>query len=137
MSLLKYFLKDMSTWMRDLSEVKKSESITELIIPGSHNSGTFELFKNLPVGPDESELVQKLGNNPILGKFTKSIIYRWGRCQHASILDQLHLGIDRPGLFFFLLFYICFYPGQIHFTLCNAYKKIYICTGWVNAKCKT
>ena len=111
----------MSTWMRDLPEVKKSESITELIIPGSHNSGTFELFKNLPVGPDESELVQKLGNNPILGKFTKSIIYRWGRCQHASILDQLHLGIDRPGSFFTIF--------TIFAPVCN--------TGWANAMCET
>ena len=63
--------------MKDLSETKRSQRITELVIPGSHNSGTFELSKKLPVGPDESELVQKLGNNPVLGKLIKSIIYRW------------------------------------------------------------
>ena len=63
--------------MKDLSETKRSQRITELVIPGSHNSGTLELSKKLPVGPDESELVQKLGNNPVLGKLTKSIIYRW------------------------------------------------------------
>ena len=88
-----FIFQDLSNWMRDLPESKQSQSITELIIPGSHNSGTFELSKKLPVGPDESELVQKLGNNPILGKLTKSIIYRWGKCQHCSIVDQLHLGI--------------------------------------------
>ena len=63
--------------MKDLPETKRSQRITELVIPGSHNSGTFELSIKLPVGPDESELVQKLGNNPVLGKLIKSIIHRW------------------------------------------------------------
>ena len=63
--------------MENLPERKRSQRITELVIPGSHNSGTFELSKKLPVGPDESELVQKLGNNPVLGKLIKSIIHRW------------------------------------------------------------
>jgi hypothetical protein len=47
-----------------------------------------------PVGPDEKELVQKLGNNPLIGPWlVKPIIYRWARCQHATIQDQLKFGI--------------------------------------------
>lgn len=87
-------LQDLSNWMANLPDaVRSSKNLTELSIPGSHNSGTYMLSQKLPVGPDEKEIVQKLGNNPILGRLTKMIMYRWARCQHADIPEQLKLGI--------------------------------------------
>lgn len=81
-------------WMAKLPEdIKKSKKITDIAIPGSHDCGTFALDKNLPAGPDNSDILQSLGNNPILGSFVKSIIFRWSTTQHSSVLDQLNLGI--------------------------------------------
>ena len=79
--------------MQELPQSIKAKNITEIAIPGSHNSGTYKLHKSLPVGPDEIELVQKLGNNPVTGKLAKFILKRWGVCQHSDIRDQLKIGI--------------------------------------------
>ena len=89
------FLKDLSNWMSELSEdVKVNKNITQIAIPGSHDCGTYSLDKSLPVGPDEADILQTLGNNPILGPtLVKPIMYRWSTTQHSAIADQLMSGI--------------------------------------------
>jgi len=86
---------DLSNWMSELSEdVKVNKNITQIAIPGSHDCGTYSLDKSLPVGPDEADILQTLGNNPILGPtLVKPIMYRWSTTQHSAIADQLISGI--------------------------------------------
>ena len=49
--------------MSELSEdVKINKNITQIAIPGSHDCGTYSLDKSLPVGPDEADIIQSLGN---------------------------------------------------------------------------
>ena len=79
--------------MRDLPPSIKAKSITEIAIPGSHNSGTYSLSKDMPVGSDQSKLIQGIGNIPTLGRFFKSILHLWGICQHIDIEHQLQIGI--------------------------------------------
>ena len=71
----------------------KSKPLTEIAIPGSHDSGTFKLDKKMPVGHDQPEILQALGSNPVLGPLTKYIIHRWSVTQHGNMQDQLHNGI--------------------------------------------
>jgi len=86
---------DLSEWMSELSEdIKVKKNITQIAIPGSHDCGTYSLKKSLPVGPDEADILQSLGNNPILGPtLVKPIMYRWSTTQHSNITDQLSRGI--------------------------------------------
>ena len=78
-------------WMRDLpSEVKANRPLNQLVIPGSHDSFTYQLDKHLPVGPDTDKEARRLGN---LFPCVKSIIYRWSRCQKMDVEDQLTKGI--------------------------------------------
>ena len=79
--------------MSQLPASVKAKKLTEIVIPGSHDSGTYQLDKKLPVGHDEAEILQELGNNPVLGPLTKYIIHRWSITQHGNIQDQLHNGI--------------------------------------------
>ena len=52
--------------MSDLSEyVKANKNITQIAIPGSHDCGTYSLDKSLPVGPDEADILQSLGNQKL------------------------------------------------------------------------
>merc|ERR1711997_98579 len=86
---------NLSEWMSELSEdVKTNKNITQIAIPGSHDCGTYSLDKSLPVGPDEADILQTLGNNPILGPtLVKPIMYRWSTTQHSAISDHLMCGI--------------------------------------------
>ena len=79
--------------MSQLPASVKAKKLTEIVIPGSHDSGTYQLDKKLPVGHDEPEILQELGNNVVLGPLTKYIIHRWSTTQHGNIQDQLHNGI--------------------------------------------
>ena len=79
--------------MRDLPPSIKAKNITEIAIPGSHNSGTYYLSKDRPVGSDQSKFIQGIGNIPVLGNFVKSMLTLWGVCQHVDIKHQLQIGI--------------------------------------------
>ena len=82
-----------SQWMGNLPNEKQLCPLRKLVIPGSHDPGTFALDKHMEVGPDESSLLQKLSHKPLIGKVEKSVIYNWGKAQSMSIYDQLFHGI--------------------------------------------
>ena len=82
-----------SQWMGNLPYEKQLCPLRELVIPGSHDSGTFALDKGMGIGPDESPLLQKLGDIPFIGKLEESVIYNWAKAQSMSIYDQLFCGI--------------------------------------------
>lgn len=82
---------DYSRWMENLPNEKQLCPLKELVIPGSHDSGTFYLDQDMEVGPDESPTIQALGS--IFGKVAKSVVYSWSVTQSLSIYEQLLSGI--------------------------------------------
>ena len=75
---------DVSPWMEKLPKKKK---LKDLVIPGSHDSGTFSLDKNMEIGPDEPNLIRKFG------KLVKPVVYNWSVTQSMTIYEQLRSGI--------------------------------------------
>ena len=75
---------DVSQWMEKLPNEKK---LKDLVIPGSHDSGTFSLDKNMEIGPDEPNLIRKFG------KLVKPVVYNWSVTQSMTIYEQLRSGI--------------------------------------------
>ena len=78
-------------WMKDLPpEVRSTQPLTQLVIPGSHNSFTYYLDRTLPVGPDTDKGVRRIGNRL---PCAKPVIDRWSKCQRMGIAEQLNNGI--------------------------------------------
>lgn len=82
---------DYSQWMENLPNEKQLCPLKDLVIPGSHDSGTFFLDQNMEIGPDESSAIQTLGS--IFGKVAKSVIHSWSVTQSMTIYEQLLSGI--------------------------------------------
>lgn len=82
---------DLSDWMDKLSEDKKNEPLSKISIPGTHDSFTYSLNRNSPVGPDEPRWVRRISQ--VFGCLSKWIIYRWAKCQKSDCLQQLQMGI--------------------------------------------
>ena len=82
---------DYSRWMENLPNEKQLCPLKDLVIPGSHDSGTFYLHQNMEIGPDESSTIQTLGN--IFGKIAKSVVHSWSVTQSMNIYEQLLSGI--------------------------------------------
>ena len=80
-----------SRWMENLPSEKQLSPLKDLVIAGSHNSGTFSLDKNMEIGPDESSVIRTLGS--IFGKLTNSMVYNWAVTQSMTIYEQLLSGI--------------------------------------------
>lgn len=83
--------KDMSKWMESLPAEKQNSSIQTLFIPGSHDSCSFSLSKDLEISPSESKWLKALAF--LFPKTIKSIVYNWSVTQSYSIYQQLHAGI--------------------------------------------
>eukprot|EP00794_Sanderia_malayensis_P011008 gene11008-12171_t len=82
---------DAANWMSNLPEPLQKKPITDLCIPGSHDSGTFYLDKNSNIAPDESKTIKVLVR--IFGKIAKNIIYRWSVTQDLNLTEQLEHGV--------------------------------------------
>lgn len=82
------------SWMSDIHQFISELSITQLVMVGTHNSGTFDISKTSPYGPDTLGLLQKYEAAGAFSRFLLgSTMARWGQCQGASIADQLRFGI--------------------------------------------
>ena len=64
-----------------------------LLFAGSHNSGTYEVYKEWGVSPDADQSVKNLSNIPLIGTMALDIIHRWSRCQSLTVLQQLRAGV--------------------------------------------
>ena len=80
-----------SRWMEKLPSEKQLSPLKDLVIAGSHNSGTFSLDKNMGIGPDKSSVIRTLAS--IFGKVAKSVVYNWAVTQSMTIYEQLLSGI--------------------------------------------
>nr|ACO15762.1 Phosphatidylinositol-specific phospholipase C X domain-containing protein 3 [Caligus clemensi] len=81
---------DRSNWMGDLCiEIRDEIPLSNLSIPGTHNSFTYSLDKKSPIGPDSSEWLVELGKYlPLIRPY----IYRWSKCQDFNVQTQLSAG---------------------------------------------
>ena len=74
---------DRSNWMWELYEHNAAKLLSEVAIPGTHNSGTYRLNEKGDLEP---------GQPPSLG-IIKGIVKGWSQTQFRSIYDQLRDGI--------------------------------------------
>ncbi|BFZ10763.1 hypothetical protein BsWGS_13802 [Bradybaena similaris] len=79
------------TWMSSLPSSLQNLPLTELTIPGTHNSGTFSCCTTL--APDADSAIKKLTEIPIMGCFIESVIHRWAQCQRLTFTQQLLSGV--------------------------------------------
>ncbi|CAL1543088.1 unnamed protein product [Lymnaea stagnalis] len=68
--------------------------LTELAIPGTHDSGTFHLDRKGSISPDtNSPALKFVCSIPCIGAIVKVVIQRWSKCQSLDIYQQLQAGI--------------------------------------------
>eukprot|EP00116_Pleurobrachia_bachei_P001778 sb/3462040/ len=77
---------DLKKWMGDLSTVIGEKKLSEIIIPGSHDSGSYCIDA-------ESKRTDALPNIPCMNPIIDYVGALWSKTQDISIVDQLNLGI--------------------------------------------
>ena len=92
-------------WMGNLPPSVKCRPMCRLAIPGSHNSFTYSIDKDSPVGPDHDRRLQNFANR--CKWLTRPFIFRWAVCQRLSVTGQLELGVR-----------------YLDFRLCREYFKL-------------
>ena len=87
-------------WMQLTFSEKQNKKLRDIIIPGTHNSGTFRISptSNFANGSEKSHFIIDIINSiPLLNGFVdgqiKDIFYNWSKTQNKSIRDQLKDGI--------------------------------------------
>jgi hypothetical protein len=82
---------DGKSWMTDCWNAICERSITDIVLPGSHDSGTARLTREI-ANDDGGEKIRKLRR--IFGTpITNSIAAKWSQCQPLTIAQQLELGV--------------------------------------------
>ncbi|XP_028129873.1 PI-PLC X domain-containing protein 3 [Diabrotica virgifera virgifera] len=81
---------DLENWMSRLPQNVRQIPITNISIPGSHDSFTANITKDSDISPDAEDIVKELS---ILGPLFKEVIARWSRTQSFLANDQLIRGI--------------------------------------------
>ena len=75
-------------WMEAIYTSLPGTPLTDVVIPGTHNSGTACMTSESPwaLGADQSvpQILRSLG---------RSAAYAWSRCQSCTVLEQLEAGI--------------------------------------------
>lgn len=74
---------DLEHWMGKLSVDKMNLPISQLALPGSHDSGSFWLDSSGPLAPDESKAF----------KYFKGVVHNWSITQDLDFCQQLNIGI--------------------------------------------
>ncbi len=81
-------------WMHNMSDQIQDKKLGQICIPGSHDSGTYDIKEDSTI--DESSappVLRHLSNVPLLGVGIDKIIKRWAKTQLMTILHQLQAGI--------------------------------------------
>ena len=100
---------DHSNWMKELCQnIRDHRPITDLSIPGSHDSITYSLkkydsgwlwfspnflisFRSGSAGPDQPQWIRRLTR--LFPGISSHILYRWSVTQSLSVTQQLDRGI--------------------------------------------
>ncbi|XP_034773728.2 PI-PLC X domain-containing protein 3 [Acipenser ruthenus] len=78
-------------WMASLPESIQSMPLTNLAIPGSHDSFSFYIDEASPVGPEQPETVQNFVS--VFGTVAKKLMRKWLATQTMNFSHQLEAGI--------------------------------------------
>lgn len=81
---------NLTTWMSTLDD---SLSLTDLLLPGSHDAAAFNLTRNIMVGGQLSIVHRLIVFGQHLGLPFESITVPWSETQTLSVYDQLRLGV--------------------------------------------
>nr|XP_006007176.1 PREDICTED: PI-PLC X domain-containing protein 3 [Latimeria chalumnae] len=78
-------------WMASLPESIHSVPLTNLAIPGSHDSFSYFIDEASPVGPEQPETVQNFFS--VFGTVAKKLMRKWLATQTMNFIHQLEAGI--------------------------------------------
>ncbi|KAK8803485.1 hypothetical protein WA158_001179 [Blastocystis sp. Blastoise] len=85
------------SWMEDNFQFLENRTLFEVMIPGTHDSGSFELTSEIcPSGSEEIARWKNIAS--AVGINVVKIIQYWGKSQSISILEQLNQGIRHLDL---------------------------------------
>lgn len=83
-------------WMGDHAAQLGEKSLKYLVIPGTHDSGTYSIRSDSAYGPDREEWqdwLNRLAYTPAFGGIAGNIVANWSRTQPSRISAQLNAGI--------------------------------------------
>jgi hypothetical protein len=92
-------IKPFESWMADLGSKLAGRKLNEILLPGTHDSGTYSIPPTgSDLSPDNGQLYKwrvllKLLQINIVGPIAKSIIAGWARVQDRNITEQLEGGV--------------------------------------------
>ncbi|XP_071399162.1 PI-PLC X domain-containing protein 3, partial [Centroberyx affinis] len=78
-------------WMASLPQSMHNIPLTNLAIPGSHDSFSFYIDEASPVGPEQPETVQNFVS--VFGTVAKKLMRKWLATQTMNFTSQLEAGI--------------------------------------------
>ncbi|XP_034036746.1 PI-PLC X domain-containing protein 2 [Thalassophryne amazonica] len=78
-------------WMGSLPSKLSAMPLKYLAVPGSHDSFTFWVDAEAPVGPDQKTYVKYLAT--VFRDFAKKVMVKWSMTQNLSFKEQLDAGI--------------------------------------------
>jgi hypothetical protein len=83
---------EMKNWMGQMAPQIQNHSITEIFIPGSHDSATYHLEQEFGKNQDISNQLNSFKYAGVGFAITK-VAYSWSRAQGSRIYDQLNNGV--------------------------------------------
>lgn len=97
-----------TAWMEAAYDQIKDKTLAQLCLPGTHDSGTYQLFDEL--APDAEDVIKELWNKARLGGATGvgDYIKSMAVTQTKSVYDQLQAGIRYIDL------RVCYINGQFY-----------------------
>ncbi|KAJ8260743.1 hypothetical protein COCON_G00164660 [Conger conger] len=81
----------LADWMASLPEHMHSTPLTNLAIPGSHDSFSFHVDEASPVGPEQPDGVQSFVS--VFGTVAKKLMRKWLATQSMDFSAQLEAGV--------------------------------------------
>lgn len=85
-----------STWMTEIASALRDVPLTQAVIPGSHDAGTYSITENSAVSPDlpvDDVLYRMLRDSALLSSRVNPYLARFARAQTMDIGQQLHAGV--------------------------------------------
>jgi hypothetical protein len=84
-----------ATWMADTASVIGTRRLKDVVIPGTHDSGTYAISAASQIAPaqDISQWLNAVFALPIAGQVASTVIAKWACTQPLDIAGQLAAGI--------------------------------------------
>lgn len=79
-----------SDWMTSISETVSDLTLRDLVLPGTHDSGTYDIGMLSGISPDVSDWAYAMYISPIIGP---SVYSGWAKAQGQNVGEQLNSGI--------------------------------------------